>query len=53
MPIIYPDLRLDYKVATHPSNVLDDKQKHKLHEFIAEWLDEAYEDETEADEAEE
>ena len=35
------------------SNVLDDKQKHKLHEFIAEWLDEAYEDETEADEAEE
>ena len=37
------------------SNVLEEKQKHKLHEFIAEWVDEAWrdEDETEADEAEE
>ena len=52
------DLRLQRKTAVidafeKASNVLDDKQKHKLHEFIAEWLDEAYEDETEADEAEE
>jgi hypothetical protein len=23
MPIIYPDLRLDYKVATHPQIVLE------------------------------
>ena len=52
------DLRLQRRTAVidafeKASNVLDDKQKHKLHEFIAEWLDEAYEDETEADEAEE
>ena len=52
------DLRLQRKTAVidafeKASNVLDDKQKHKLHEYIAEWLDEAYEDETEADEAEE
>jgi hypothetical protein len=52
------DLRLQRKTAVidafeKASNVLDDKQKHKLHEFIAEWVDEAYEDETEADEAEE
>jgi hypothetical protein len=32
---------------------VDDKQKQKLHEFIAEWVDEAWGDEyeTEADEA--
>ena len=54
------DLRLQRKTAVidafeKASNVLDDKQKHKLHEFIAEWVDEAWgdEDETEADEAEE
>jgi hypothetical protein len=52
------DLRLQRRTAVidafeKASNVLDDKQKHKLHEFIAEWVDEAYEDETEADEAEE
>jgi hypothetical protein len=52
------DLRLQRRTAVidafeKASNVLDDKQKHKLHEFIAEWLDDAYEDETEADEAEE
>ena len=52
------DLRLQRRTAVidafeKASNVLDDKQKHKLHEYIAEWLDEAYEDETEADEAEE
>jgi hypothetical protein len=52
------DLRLQRKTAVidafeKASNVLDDKQKHKLHEFIAEWVDEAYEDETEGDEAEE
>ena len=44
------DLRLQRRTAVidafeKASNVLDDKQKHKLHEFIAEWLDEAYEDE--------
>jgi hypothetical protein len=42
-----------WRVTEKASNVLDDKQKHKLHEFIAEWVDEAYEDETEAGEAEE
>jgi len=54
------DLRLQRKTAVidafeKASNVLDDKQKQKLHEFIAEWVDEAWgdEDETEADEAEE
>jgi hypothetical protein len=54
------DLRLQRKTAVidafeKASNVLDDKQKQKLHEFIAEWADEAWgdEDETEADEAEE
>jgi hypothetical protein len=52
------DLRLQRKTAVidafeKASNVLDDNQKHKLHEFIAEWVDEAYEDETEGDEAEE
>jgi hypothetical protein len=52
------DLRLQRRTPVinafeKASNVLDDKQTHKLHEFIAEWLDEAYEDETEADEAEE
>ncbi len=52
------DLRLQRKTAVidafeKASNVLDDKQTHTLHEFIAEWVDEAYEDETEADEAEE
>ena len=53
-------LRLQRKTAVidafeKASNVLDDKQKQKLHEFIAEWVDEAWgdEDETEADEAEE
>src|SRR5271166_4304738 len=49
------DLRLQRKTAVidafeKASNVLDDKQKQKLHEFIADWGDE---DETEADEAEE
>ena len=54
------DLRLQRKTAVidvfeKASNVLDDKQKQKLHEFIAEWVDEAWgdEDETEGDEAEE
>ena len=52
------DLRLQRRTAVidafeKASNVLDDKQKHKLHEYIAEWVDGAYEDETEADEAEE
>jgi hypothetical protein len=54
------DLRLQRKTAVidafeKASNVLDDKQKQKLHEFIAEWVDEAWGDEheTEADEAEE
>ena len=54
------DLRLQRKTAVidafeKASNVLDDKQTQKLHEFIAEWVDEAWgdEDETEADEAEE
>jgi pimeloyl-ACP methyl ester carboxylesterase len=52
------DLRLQRRTAVidafeKASNVLDDK--HKLHEFIAEWVDEAWGDEheTEADEAEE
>jgi sulfite reductase beta subunit-like hemoprotein len=54
------DLRLQRKTAVidafeKASNVLDDKQKHKLHEVIAESVDESWEngDETEADEAEE
>ena len=54
------DFRLQRKTAVidafeKASNMLDDKQKQKLHEFIAEWVDEAWgdEDETEADEAEE
>ena len=54
------DLRLQRKTAVidafeKASNVLDDKQKQKLHEFIGEWVDEAWgdEDETEGDEAEE
>jgi len=53
------DLRLQRKTAVidafeKASNVLDDKQKQKLHEFIAEWVDEAWGDEhEEADEAEE
>jgi hypothetical protein len=29
-PIIYPDLRLDYKVATHPPGVLG--QRTELHQ---------------------
>jgi hypothetical protein len=54
------DLRLQRRTAVidvfeKASNVLDDKQKHKLHEVIAESVDESWEneDETEADEAEE
>jgi hypothetical protein len=54
------DLRLQRKTAVidafeKASTVLDDKQKHKLHEVVAEWVDEAWENEheTEADEAEE
>jgi len=54
------DLRLQRKTAVidafeKASNVLDDKQKHKLHEVIAESVDESWEneDETEADESEE
>ena len=37
------------------SNVLDDKQKHKLHEVVAQSVDQSWEneDEMEADEAEE
>ena len=49
------DLRFQRKTAVidafeKASNVLDDKQKQRLHEFIAEWGDEH---ETEADQAEE
>ena len=54
------DLRLQRRTAVidafeKASNVLDDKQKHKLHEVIAQSVDESWEneDETEADEAEE
>jgi len=54
------DLRLQRRTAVidafeKASNVLDDKQKHKLHEVVAESVDESWEneDETEADEAEE
>jgi len=54
------DLRLQSKTAVidafeKASNVLDDQQKHKLHEVVAESVDESWEneDETEADEAEE
>jgi len=54
------DLRLQRKTAVidafeKASNVLDDKQKHKLHEYVAELVDEAWENEheTEADEMEE
>jgi hypothetical protein len=41
------DLRLQRKTAVidafeKASNVLDDKQKQKLHEFIAEWVDESW-----------
>jgi sulfite reductase beta subunit-like hemoprotein len=54
------DLRLQRKTAVidafeKASNVLDDKQKHKLHEVVAQSVDESWEneDEMEADEAEE
>ena len=54
------DLRLQRKTAVidafeKASNVLDDKQKHKLHDYVAELVDEAWENEheTEADEMEE
>ena len=54
------DLRLQRKTAVidafeKASNVLDDKQKHKLHEVVAELVDEAWENEheAEADETEE
>jgi hypothetical protein len=54
------DLRLQRRTAVidafeKASNVLDDKQKHKLHDYVAEMVDEAWEneDETEADEPEE
>jgi hypothetical protein len=53
-------LRLQRKTAVidafeKASNVLDDKQKHKLHEHVAEMVDEAWENEheEEGDEAEE
>jgi len=54
------DLRLQRKTAVidafeKASNVLDDKQKHQLHDYVAELVDEAWENEheAEADEAEE
>ena len=53
------DLRLQRKTAVidafeKASNVLDDKQKHKLHDYVAEMVDEAWENEheEEADEEE-
>ena len=39
MPIIYPDLRLDYKVATHPTNgvcLVDNVEANRLQIFFPE-----------------
>jgi hypothetical protein len=36
MPIIYPDLRLDYKVATHP---LEEQKQAVIHHVVTRGLD--------------